>query len=148
MIRRLRQWHSWAWVVLTPLLLVLLGAAWSVRSSYPESASSSPIAGEVLVNEAEWFQRSPISTRVYRLEDDVLILELNPQVALKKPDVLVYWLRGENLGSGTLLGSLRGTGPHAFSLPSLERGLGTVVLYSLGHQAEVDRATLNLEVGS
>jgi hypothetical protein len=79
-------------------------------------------------------------------------LELTPLRPLDRPELLVYWLPGTQVGdalpdSAQLLGRLAGTQVQRFRLPpratASTSGRGSLVVYSLGHQAIVAVAPLS-----
>ncbi len=147
MIRPLRRFHAWMWLLLTPAMAWVLVAALMGREKFPLADPEPPPAatGEQVLSRNTWSAGSTITTRVL-LRGEELVLELTPMQTLKKPDVLVYWLDGQNLSDGYLLGNLSGTQPRYYKLPTSARGrTGSVVLYSLAHQRELDRTGLDLE---
>jgi hypothetical protein len=75
-------------------------------------------------------------------------LELDVRADLEKPDLLLYWSAG---GAGdtpglppdaVLLGPVGGAGVHHFPVPDGRRDEGDLLLYSLGHQEIVGRASM------
>ena len=148
---RLRPVHGRLVLGLCVLLPIGLVAAIASREPIPADGERAAVAvlpepeGAPLVLTQPWIDAA-IGCRVWPgTGGGAALLELEPQVALGVPDVLVYWgAAAEPLdrltGDEFLLGSLAGTQPARFALPpeaaaSVPLG-GRVVLYSLAH-AEV-----------
>lgn len=158
MIQHLRQRHRNLIVILAVILPVSFLAGLATRSSAPQRQDIPPF----LINELPAFPRvlfengnlwggHNILTRV--CADDMppqrLIVELQPQDELVKPDILVYWHEpatdsGNQLPENAyLLGALTGKQLRRFALPEAARMVeGKLVLFSLAHQQIVATALL------
>ncbi len=89
---------------------------------------------------------TPILTRLFPAPHvgANVVVELEPQRDLRRPDLLVYWMPASQdadafPAKARLLGRLAATTARRFSLPEAQ---GSLVLYSLGHQERVATATL------
>ncbi len=150
MIRPLRQRHRA--MVLTLSVLLPAGFVLGIATRKPvptDMALPDKIAGDIpLYDSALWmredlWQRSSIRTRLLaQTAGDRLAVELRPKAEIARPDVLVYWIPGEqkpqdNLPDNAfLLGALSMNPVRALPLPpNARREKGALVLYSLaGHE--------------
>ncbi|MGQ0552941.1 MAG: hypothetical protein ACT4PU_06950 [Planctomycetota bacterium] len=171
---RLRRRHLRTLAVIAPLAFVGLLLALDARSRnndevwdgvQPRAALETLGAIELKASSAappawerdDLWEGAAIRTRLWRPEaqsgDDGFWLELTPLTALRRPDVLLYWLPDETgvtsragdlearLGSAYLLGALRGDGAGHFRLPKERVGeAGHLILYSLAQAEEIARA--------
>lgn len=164
MIASHRRRHRLLVVLLGPLALGLLLAAWAARegparvAALPAFASADAAAGALGSGDALWqredlFVDWPARVTAYASTGRAapgLALELKPLRPLVLPDVLLYWSHGAETVADRLpqdahlLGRIGGPIVHRFALPAVAaRGpAGQLVLYSLGHQEVVASATL------
>ncbi len=148
MIAPLRRRHRRVSIGLALVLPVLYFAALRARSTVPATnALVETVERAYAVDGADGGARTldvawegaVIETR---LQNGGRVLELAAREDPKKPDVLVYW-RPRAAEAPFLLGSLAGTQPRRYELPSeaLESA-GTLELYSLAHDEIVARGAL------
>ena len=144
MIRPLRRRHLWlvaaVAAVAGPLYLAALAArpAPAVRESLPEGIAErvAPAAGA----ETKLPTTPPLRVRAAGAGR----IELSADGFVEGADLLLYWAPGEgarDLADAWLLGAVRGGERQLLALPQAAAGRsGFLVLYSLGHGAEVASA--------
>jgi hypothetical protein len=151
MIRRLRQVHRVAFVFLALVIPVLMTRALASRPADPRPPLPAVGAVGAAGGMATWSTAlGPIRYRVVppRSAAEPASVELAPVTPLRAPDLLLYWShRAGPLtaieGEDRLLGRLDGGPPVAIRLPAgASDSAGTLVLYSLGHQAIVGSLSL------
>jgi hypothetical protein len=147
MIRPKRVLHRVMWTALAIIIPVLYVAALSSRPEMPSSKlerwtppTSSP--KQKLLSEMVMLEGS-ISIRV--LSDPGVKktwLTVTPAKPITSPNLLLYWSSGE-VADGFLLGSVGGLYEQHFPAPeAFDASKGSLILYSLGHQKELDRKAL------
>ena len=146
MIAPLRRRHAVAWVVIGLSLPVGYVAALAARRDIPRVDAPDDVAGETLWTRSRALAAVDVDLAARRTTSGTELL-LTPHRPLARPDVLVYWLPpgAEPVPRpSVLLGAFAGDAPASFPLPVAadEGRLGTVLLYSLGHQTDVDSAAL------
>lgn len=164
MIARLRRVHRRIHLLLWPAVALLFGAALAKRpavdvrddwlAALAGAARESEGAGRRIAGQFMLFGSSidafgPWPARLSLWTDGTV--ELTPLRPLDQPELLVYWLPDPFVGdvlpdSAQLLGRLAGTQAQRFHLPSRasvsKSDPGSLVVYSLGHQAVVASARL------
>jgi len=145
MIQPLRTAHRRIFIVLAVLLpaIILVGLSDRhalVRASGP---STSLRATRLSAASAVW-EKNTVTTEFSSdaSNRDTVQLFLKPVRQLRDPDLLLYWTaeaRAPDLSHARLLGAL--VGDRAYSLTRAEHR-GYLILYSLAHNAIVDRAKI------
>ena len=144
MIAPLRQRHRWMFIGLTAVLPALVAAAWLQRPTMPTSSLPGELlasaSGDELASGDAGFadHRAQLS----RFDSSIELLVQDP---LRAPDVLAYLSSAGTSGDALppdarLLGAVHPTRTNVYALGASESG--ELLLYSLGHQALIDRATL------
>ncbi len=149
MIAALRRGHRRAvvvgWMVLPPLvLLAFFARPVPLRSVLPSTLiESSPDPSQEWFHSSGLFEEVPLDTKISTTTDGVSVLSLRARSPLSFPQLLVYWRpelapgsESSSVEGADLLGILSGRGAHRLLFPSLWKGGGQVILYSVG-RAEV-----------
>lgn len=144
MIAPLRQRHRLMFIGLAAVLPALVAAAWLQRPAMPTSNLPGELlastTGDELTSGDAGFtdHRAQLS----RFESSI---ELVMQDPLRAPDVLAYLSTAGSAGDrlpsdARLLGAVHPSRANVYALDA--SASGELLLYSLGHQALIDRATL------
>ncbi len=148
MIRPLRRRHLWLVAAVTAITVPLYLAALAARpapvpaSDLPPALAAPPAASGPAVE----LTSSPVLRA--RAMQGGRAVQLELEGAFESPAPLLYWVPGgEGLDGGRLLGAVGGDRRQRFELPAAADGPGFLVVYSLGHGAELARAAWPPAVG-
>jgi hypothetical protein len=145
MIQPLRTAHRRIFMVLAVLLpaIIVLGLSERHVLVKAKGSSISPDAMRMSAASAVW-EKNTLTTEFFSdpSNRDTVHLFLKSVHELRDPDLLLYWTaeaRDQDLSHARLLGTF--VGGRAYSL-TREQHRGYLILYSLAHNAIVDRAKI------
>lgn len=132
--------------ILAPILLVMaiqFRRPPAVMTTIPPLLDTEmEMTGEPVAVIEDVFSVLPVKARLYPRHHQMM-LELEPRVDPRQPELLVYWESLADPEDRFLLGSLTGARTRRFALPAhAGESDGYLVLYAAGHDREVDRGML------